>query len=145
MIGDCLLLIYKPGTSTFQNYNLSLKPLKGPIIFLLLLLHIQWVNKAYYINAQKKKVLTLIVGSTMFPYFLRWVQDPNGGNGGLDWTEKHIASFVNIAGPMVGVPKALTAMLSGETRDTMSLGSFGAYLLEKFFSRRERANLMRTW
>lgn len=81
----------------------------------------------------------------MFPYFLRWVQDPKGGNGGDDWTEHHIASFVNIAGPMVGVPKALTAMLSGETRDTMSLGSFGAYLLEKFFSRRERANLMRTW
>jgi phospholipid:diacylglycerol acyltransferase len=46
---------------------------------------------------------------------------------------------------MVGVPKALTAMLSGETRDTMNLGSFSAYLLEKFFSRRERANLMRTW
>lgn len=33
----------------------------------------------------------------------------------------------------------------GETRDTMALGSFGAYLLEKFFSRRERAALMRTW
>ncbi|GAA5803772.1 hypothetical protein HPULCUR_009256 [Helicostylum pulchrum] len=90
-------------------------------------------------------IVTHSMGSTMFPYFLRWVQDPNGGNGGSDWTEKHIASFVNIAGPMVGVPKALTAMLSGETRDTMSLGSFGAYLLEKFFSRRERANLMRTW
>jgi phospholipid:diacylglycerol acyltransferase len=85
------------------------------------------------------------LGSSMFPYFLRWVQDENGGNGGSDWTERHIASFVNIAGPMVGVPKALTAMLSGETRDTMSLGSFGAYLLEKFFSRRERASLMRTW
>lgn len=81
----------------------------------------------------------------MFPYFLRWVQDPRGGNGGDDWTERHIASFVNIAGPMIGVPKCLTAMLSGETRDTMSLGSFGAYLLEKFFSRRERASLMRTW
>jgi phospholipid:diacylglycerol acyltransferase len=46
---------------------------------------------------------------------------------------------------MVGVPKALAALLSGETRDTMSLGSFGAYLLEKFFSRRERAELVRTW
>jgi phospholipid:diacylglycerol acyltransferase len=46
---------------------------------------------------------------------------------------------------MVGVPKALTSMLSGETRDTMNLGSFGAYLLEKFFSRRERASLMRSW
>lgn len=81
----------------------------------------------------------------MFPYFLRWVQSPEGGNGGEDWTERHIASFVNIAGPMMGVPKALAALLSGETRDTMSLGSFGAYLLEKFFSRRERAELLRTW
>ncbi|CAO3643569.1 unnamed protein product [Mucor hiemalis] len=90
-------------------------------------------------------IVTHSMGSTMFPYFLRWVQDPRGGNGGDDWTERHIASFVNIAGPMVGVPKCLTAMLSGETRDTMSLGSFGAYLLEKFFSRRERASLMRTW
>ena len=93
----------------------------------------------------KNELLIYTLGSSMFPYFLRWVQDPNGGNGGDDWTERHIASFVNIAGPMVGVPKCLTAMLSGETRDTMSLGSFGAYLLEKFFSRRERASLMRTW
>lgn len=81
----------------------------------------------------------------MFPYFLRWVQSEEGGKGGHDWTERHIASFVNIAGPMVGVPKALTAMLSGETRDTMNLGTVGAYLLEKFFSRSERASLMRTW
>lgn len=81
----------------------------------------------------------------MFPYFLKWVQSPEGGNGGEDWTERHIASFVNVAGPMMGVPKALAALLSGETRDTMSLGSFGAYLLEKFFSRRERAELLRTW
>ena len=27
----------------------------------------------------------------------------------------------------------------------MAIGSFGAYLLEKFFSRRERANLLRSW
>ncbi|RCH82537.1 hypothetical protein CU098_003946, partial [Rhizopus stolonifer] len=90
-------------------------------------------------------IVTHSMGSSMFPYFLRWVQSPEGGNGGEDWTERHIASFVNIAGPMVGVPKALTALLSGETRDTMSLGSFSAYLLEKFFSRRERASLMRSW
>lgn len=50
----------------------------------------------------------------MFPYFLKWVESPIGGNGGPRWTEEHIESFVNIAGPMMGVPKALTAMLSGE-------------------------------
>jgi phospholipid:diacylglycerol acyltransferase len=46
---------------------------------------------------------------------------------------------------MIGVPKALAFMLSGETRDTMQFGTFGTYLLEKFFSRRERADLIRTW
>ncbi|KAI8981565.1 Lecithin:cholesterol acyltransferase-domain-containing protein [Pilobolus umbonatus] len=90
-------------------------------------------------------VLAHSMGSSLFPYFLRWAESPEGGDGGTNWTENHIETFVNIAGPMIGVPKALTAMLSGETRDTMNLGSFGAYLLEKFFSRRERASLLRTW
>src|SRR4051794_37519356 len=30
-------------------------------------------------------------------------------------------------------------------RDTVELGAFGIYLLEKFFSKRERADLFRTW
>lgn len=81
----------------------------------------------------------------MFPYFLKWVENEQGGNGGPHWVHNHIESFVNIAGPLVGVPKAVTSLLSGETRDTMALGSFGAYVLEKFFSRRERAALMRSW
>ncbi|KAI8884271.1 LACT-domain-containing protein [Backusella circina FSU 941] len=90
-------------------------------------------------------VVTHSMGSCMFPYFLKWVESDQGGKGGSKWTERHVGSFVNLAGPMIGVPKAMTAMLSGETRDTMSLGSLGAYLLEKFFSRRERATLFRTW
>ncbi|KAI8380476.1 Lecithin:cholesterol acyltransferase-domain-containing protein [Choanephora cucurbitarum] len=96
-------------------------------------------------NQKPAVIITHSMGASMFPYFLRWVQSPEGGNGGEKWTEEHVASFVNIAGPMAGVPKALTALLSGETRDTMSLGSFSAYLLEKFFSRRERASLVRSW
>lgn len=81
----------------------------------------------------------------MFPYFLKWVENDQGGNGGKQWVNDHVESFVNIGGPMMGVPKALTSLLSGETRDTMALGSFGAYVLERFFSRRERTKLMRNW
>jgi phospholipid:diacylglycerol acyltransferase len=103
------------------------------------------IETSHKTQGEPAVIVTHSMGSCLFPYFLRWVQSEEGGNGGEDWADKHIASFVNIAGPMVGVPKALTAMLSGETRDTISLGSFGAYLLEKFFSRRERANLMRSW
>lgn len=81
----------------------------------------------------------------MFPYFLKWVESKQGGNGGPNWTNDHIESFVNIAGPLLGVPKAVTSLISGETRDTMALGSFGAFVLEKFFSRRERTRLLRSW
>ncbi|KAG2223839.1 hypothetical protein INT45_012712 [Circinella minor] len=96
-------------------------------------------------EGRKTVIITHSMGSILFPYFLKWVEDPNYGNGGSSWTAENIETFVNIGGPILGVPKALAAMLSGETRDTMALGSFGAYLLEKFFSRRERANLLRSW
>lgn len=93
----------------------------------------------------KTVVVTHSMGSSMFPYFLKWVESSKGGDGGKRWVNDNIESFVNIGGPLMGVPKAVTSMMSGETRDTMSLGSFGAYVLEKFFSRRERTKLMRNW
>ncbi|KAI9330807.1 Lecithin:cholesterol acyltransferase-domain-containing protein [Pilaira anomala] len=93
----------------------------------------------------KSVIVTHSMGSSMFPYFLKWVESEKGGAGGKQWVNNYIESFVNIGGPLMGVPKAVTSLLSGETRDTMALGSFGAYVLEKFFSRRERTKLMRNW
>ncbi|GAN06724.1 phospholipid/diacylglycerol acyltransferase [Mucor ambiguus] len=93
----------------------------------------------------KSVIITHSMGGSMFPYFLKWVEHPEGGNGGPHWANDHIESFVNIAGPLLGVPKAVTSLISGETRDTMALGSFGAFVLEKFFSRRERTRLLRSW
>ncbi|CAG8643201.1 3073_t:CDS:2, partial [Racocetra fulgida] len=60
------------------------------------------------------------------------------GNGGLSWVNDHIEAFINIGGPLLGVPKALSALLS-------ELGAFGIYVLERFFSKRERSELFRTW
>ncbi|KAI8638539.1 Lecithin:cholesterol acyltransferase-domain-containing protein [Parasitella parasitica] len=93
----------------------------------------------------KAVIVTHSMGGSMFPYFLKWAESKQGGNGGPHWTNDHIESFVNIAGPLLGVPKAVTSLISGETRDTMALGSFGAFVLEKFFSRRERTRLLRSW
>lgn len=39
----------------------------------------------------------------------------------------------------------MAALLSGEMRDTVELNPAGVYLLEKFFSRRERTALFRSW
>ncbi|KAI8093378.1 Lecithin:cholesterol acyltransferase-domain-containing protein [Halteromyces radiatus] len=97
------------------------------------------------VHGKKTVFLAHSMGSNVLYYFFKWVESPEGGNGGDQWVNDYVESFVNIGGPMLGVPKAMTALLSGETRDTISLGSFGAYLLEKFFSRNERASLLRTW
>lgn len=90
------------------------------------------------------------MGGSLALYFLKWVEaEPDahgfGGGGGKDWVEKNIDSWVNIAGTMLGVPKAMTAFMSGEMRDTVELHPLGSYVLEKFFSRKERAKLFRSW
>merc|ERR1712157_164383 len=81
-------------------------------------------------------------------YFMAWgttAKKHGGGGGGKDWVEKHIHSFVNIAGTLLGVPKAVPALLSGELKDTaVLLNQFGV-LLEQYFGRRLRHNLWTTW
>ncbi|WVF71237.1 hypothetical protein IAT40_006037 [Kwoniella sp. CBS 6097] len=81
---------------------------------------------------------------------LKWVEsDPIengfGGGGGAAWVEENVESWINVAGTMLGVSKAMTAFLSGEMRDTVELHPAGSWVLEKFFSRRERAKLFRRW
>lgn len=97
----------------------------------------------------KKVVLAAhSMGSNVMIYFFSWVTTPKekgGGGGGRDWVDRHVRTFVNIAGPLNGVPKATPALLSGEMRDTtVLLGAFGS-VLEQFFGRRLRKNLWITW
>ncbi|KAF9380091.1 hypothetical protein CPB97_008582 [Podila verticillata] len=97
------------------------------------------------VTGEKNVLVAHSMGSSVVFYFFKWVESPLGGKGGPNWVNNHIHSFVNIAGPMLGVPKTLAAVLSGEVRDTAQLGVVSAYVLEKFFSRRERADLFRSW
>ena len=65
--------------------------------------------------------------------------------GEKDWVERHIHSFVNIAGPVLGVPKAVTALLSGEMKDTAAImGTMGA-MMERIFGRNNRKEMWKTW
>ncbi|KIJ51347.1 hypothetical protein M422DRAFT_244525 [Sphaerobolus stellatus SS14] len=79
------------------------------------------------------------------PYSFKWVETEGYGNGGPTWVEDHIEAWVSVGGTMLGVPKAMTAFLSGEMKDTVALNPAGAYVLERFFSRDERARLFRSW
>ncbi|KAI8925823.1 Lecithin:cholesterol acyltransferase-domain-containing protein [Entophlyctis helioformis] len=85
------------------------------------------------------------MGNIVFHYFLSWVRSETGGAAGEDWPDTHLAGWVNIAGPMLGVPKSLAPMISGETRESAQLNSYAASVLEQFLSRDERASLFRSW
>ena len=81
-------------------------------------------------------------------YFLQWVTADvkyGGGGGGKAWVDKHIHAFVNIAGTLLGVPKAIPALLSGELKDTAAVFVQFAQLLEQYFGRKWRKNLWNTW
>lgn len=99
-------------------------------------------------RGQKVVLISHSMGGTVCYYFLQWVVTDakyGGGGGGRDWIEKHIHSFVNIAGTLLGVPKSIPALLSGELKDTAVLMPQVGDLLEQFFGRRVRKNLFNTW
>ncbi len=88
------------------------------------------------------------MGSQIVLYFFKWVttdESEGGGGGGADWVDKHVHAFVNVAGPLLGVPKAASALLSGEMKDTAELlGPMGA-AVERVFGRKNRKDLFTTW
>lgn len=98
-------------------------------------------------SGEKTVLIGHSMGSQVVFYFLNWVQaeGPNYGNGGENWVETHIESFVNVAGSLLGAPKCVPALISGEMKDTIQLNTLAMYGLEKFFSRRERLELLQTW
>ncbi|KAF8653345.1 hypothetical protein AX16_004045 [Volvariella volvacea WC 439] len=89
--------------------------------------------------------LRLYVLLRLYKYFFKWVEAPEYGGGGPTWVEDHIEAYISIAGTHLVCAKAMAAFLSGEMKDTVQINPAGAYVLERFFSRRERQRLFRSW
>lgn len=100
-----------------------------------------------YKRRQRRKTVIAAhsMGANVILYFFKWVESPEHGGGGPDWVENHIEAFVSIAGTHLGVAKAMAALLSGEMKDTVQMNPAGAYVLERFFSMKERQKLFRSW
>ncbi|SCV03918.1 LAME_0H14290g1_1 [Lachancea meyersii CBS 8951] len=107
----------------------------------------QKVELDYKLTGEKAVLVGHSMGSQIIFYFLKWVEaeGPLYGNGGPGWVEKYIDSFVNVAGTLLGAPKAVPALISGEMKDTIQLNALAMYGLEKFFSRKERLDMIQTW
>ena len=76
-------------------------------------------------------ILAHSYGDQLVRYFLNWVEATEaegGGGGGKWWTDRHVAVYVDIAGPMLGIPKTVPSLLSGEMRDTALLGQLEGLL-----------------
>ncbi|KAL4778378.1 Lecithin:cholesterol acyltransferase-domain-containing protein [Aspergillus varians] len=102
-----------------------------------------YIETAVQVRGEKVTLASHSMGSQVALFFFKWVESPEHGKGGSDWVNRHIANWINISGCMLGAAKGLTAVLSGETRDTALLNSFAVYGLEKFLSRDERAEIFR--
>eukprot|EP00923_Selenidium_pygospionis_P028475 GHVN01051132.1.p1 GENE.GHVN01051132.1~~GHVN01051132.1.p1 ORF type:complete len:564 (+),score=162.02 GHVN01051132.1:2580-4271(+) len=99
-------------------------------------------------TGEKVVIVSHSMGCSLTLFFFEWVTrevSDGGGGGGADWVENHIASFVSLAGPFLGVAKTVPALLSGEMRDTaVLLGPMGT-ALELFFGRKQRKDLFASW
>lgn len=105
------------------------------------------VEVANQLSGKKTVLIGHSMGSQVIFYFLKWVEadGPHFGNGGKSWVNDHIEAYVDISGSVLGTPKAITALLSGEMKDTVQLNGLAVYGLEKFFSRRERSDMLKTF
>lgn len=107
--------------------------------------------KMHIESARKNKGKKVIIvshsmGSQVFYYFMKWVamQGEGFGNAGPNWVNDHIHTWINVSGSMLGTPKTVAALVSGEMKDTAQLNAFSVYGLETFFSKKERAQILRT-
>ncbi|EEY58952.1 uncharacterized protein PITG_11965 [Phytophthora infestans T30-4] len=95
-------------------------------------------------GGHKVMLVTHSYATQVFFHFLKWVESENGGKGGDQWVETNLESFVNIAGPTLGVVKTISALMSGEMKDTAELGGLSKFL-GYFFSVSARTQLARSW
>jgi phospholipid:diacylglycerol acyltransferase len=79
------------------------------------------IEHSLAVNGKKTVLVSHSMGGTVTLWFLKWVEAKGYGNGGSDWAEKHIEGWVNIAGCLLGVPKAMAAFMSGEVSPFLSI------------------------
>lgn len=80
-------------------------------------------------DGKKVVVIPHSMGVLYFLHFMKWVEAraPMGGGGGSDWCAKHIKAVMNIGGPFLGVPKAVSGLFSVEAKD-IAVARFCSYI-----------------
>jgi len=89
--------------------------------------------------------------------FIRWVElkaintrknnpsDHDAKSKWDGWLKKHVKTYFSLGAPMLGVPKALSAVGCGEFRDTIEMGRASRMMSDVFIPAWQRARLWRSW
>ncbi|XP_047317017.1 phospholipid:diacylglycerol acyltransferase 1-like [Impatiens glandulifera] len=102
-------------------------------------------------GGNKAVIIPHSMGVLYFLHFMKWVEAPApmGGGGGSDWCAKHIKAVVNIGGPFLGVPKAVSGLFSAEAKDIAVARAIAPGVLDKdLFGLQTLQHIMRmsrTW
>ncbi|KAK6911936.1 Lecithin:cholesterol/phospholipid:diacylglycerol acyltransferase [Dillenia turbinata] len=102
-------------------------------------------------GGRKAVIVPHSMGVLYFLHFMKWVEAPApmGGGGGPDWCAKHIKAVMNIGGPLLGVPKAVSGLFSAEARDIAVARAIAPNVLDKdIFGLQTLQHIMRmsrTW
>lgn len=62
-------------------------------------------------NHHKVVLASHSFGSTLILYFFQWVSHPEGGQKSETWVDENIQAFINVAGPLLGLPKTVCHLL----------------------------------
>lgn len=115
------------------------------------------IEQLYSLNDQTKVVVIAhSLGTNYFLYFLQWAERqhmidqtrhgvPLERIGVDTWTDKYVSTVLNIAGPLLGVPKGIPSLYSGEMRDTAELGPMALAVKERIFPKRHVKALFRSY
>eukprot|EP01111_Echinosteliopsis_oligospora_P011878 TRINITY_DN4016_c0_g1_i1.p1 TRINITY_DN4016_c0_g1~~TRINITY_DN4016_c0_g1_i1.p1 ORF type:complete len:637 (+),score=152.92 TRINITY_DN4016_c0_g1_i1:86-1996(+) len=93
-------------------------------------------------NNEKVALISHSMGSNVVLYFFRWIEKQEGGQA---WLDKYVASFINVGGPLLGVPKCLSSVMSGEMRDTAEMNLALQFIKESLLSREDMMNMFRSF
>ncbi|KAI3463237.1 hypothetical protein Pfo_019900 [Paulownia fortunei] len=102
-------------------------------------------------GGNKAVIIPHSMGVLYFLHFMKWVEAPApmGGGGGPDWCAKYIKSVMNIGGPLLGVPKAVSGLFSAEAKDIAVARAIAPGVLDKDLFRiqtlQQLMRMTRTW
>ncbi|KAL0441369.1 UNVERIFIED_CONTAM: Phospholipid:diacylglycerol acyltransferase 1 [Sesamum radiatum] len=102
-------------------------------------------------GGNKAVIIPHSMGVLYFLHFMKWVEAPApmGGGGGPDWCAKHIKAVMNIGGPLLGVPKAVSGLFSAEAKDIAVARAIAPGVLDKDLFRIQTLQhimkMTRTW